>query len=301
MLLEDPSMGANQTITAIKGIRAGHWTDTVGKTGCTVILGPDEGMTASASFAGAAPGTRESTLLDPGKSVPKIHALMLTGGSAFGLAAADGVMRFLEEKGIGHPTPMALVPIVPAAVIYDLIVGDPKARPTADSGYAAAEAASDEPLESGLVGAGTGATAGKYGGPVPSGIGTSLVEYDGIRAGAVVVVNPVGDVYSQDGKLLAGYGDLEGFMKMARPEMSAANTVLSAVAFEAPLTKPQCRQLADSTQAAVARCIRPSHTPWDGDVSYVLSTALGPEAPLPMLAALGQEAVARAIENAVKR
>ncbi|MFH0882875.1 MAG: P1 family peptidase [bacterium] len=294
-------MSINRTITAIRGILAGHWTDPVGKTGCTVIIGPGGGMTASASFAGTAPGTRESILLDPGKSVPKIHALLLAGGSAFGLAAADGVMKFLAEKGIGHPTPAALVPIVPAAVIYDLLVGDPKARPTAESGYEAAKSASDAPLPSGLVGAGIGATAGKYGGPVPSGIGTSLVEFGEVRVGAVVVVNPVGDVYSQDGKLLAGHGNLEAFLKASRPEMSAGNTVLSAVAFEAPLTKAQCRLLADSTQAAVARCIRPSHTPWDGDVSFVLATGLGPDAPLPMLAALGQEAVAQAIENAVER
>jgi len=294
-------MSENQTITAIRGIRAGHWTDPTGKTGCTVILGPDEGMTASACFVGAAPGTRESILLDPGKSVPKINALLLTGGSAFGLAAADGVLRFLEEKGIGHLTPEARVPIVPAAVIYDLLVGDPKARPSAESGYEAAKAASDAPLPSGLVGIGTGATAGKYGNPVPTGIGTSLVEFEGVRVGAAAVVNPVGDIYSQDGKLLAGHGSLEAFLKASKPEMSSGNTVLSAVAFEAPLSKAECRLLADAIQAAVARCVRPSHTPWDGDAAYVLSTGLGPGAPLPALAALAQEAVARAIENAMVR
>jgi len=294
-------MSENRTITAIRGIKAGHWTNSEAMTGCTVILGPPEGMAASASFAGAGPGTREGILLDPGKSVPKVHAILLTGGSAFGLAAADGVMRFLEEQGIGHPTPVALVPLVPTAVIYDLILGDPKVRPTAESGYQAAVSASSNPLQQGLVGAGTGATAGKYGGPVPTGIGTSLVESGLLRVGAVAVVNPVGDVYTQKGELLAGYGDLEKFIAASRPEMSVENTVLVAVAVEAPLEKAQCKILADAAQAAVARCVRPSHTPWDGDSAFVVSTGLGPAASLPAISALVQEAVATAIENSVKR
>lgn len=289
-------MNENHTITAIKGIRAGHWTDAEGQTGCTVLLLPPEGAVTSASFFGPSPGTREGILLAPEKKVERVHAILLTGGSAFGLAAADGVVRWLEEHDIGHPTPVAKVPLVPAAVIYDLVMGDPKARPTADSGYAACEAASDAPLETGRVGAGTGASAGKYIKPVPAGLGSSMVEFEGVRVGAVAVVNPVGDVTTPEGKLLAGHGDRHAFLHAS---LQFGNTTLLAVAIEAPISKAQARQLADTAQSALARVIRPSHTIWDGDTAFLCSTGNGPAAAMPTLTLLVQDAVEQAVMNAV--
>ncbi|AEB12756.1 P1 family peptidase [Marinithermus hydrothermalis] len=285
----------NRTLTGIRGLRVGHWTDPVGRTGCTVILCPPEGCVASAAFVGPSPGTREAALLAPEKRVARIHALLLTGGSAFGLAAADGVVRFLEEQGVGHPTPAGPVPIVPAAVIYDLMLGDPKARPDAEAGYQAAARATDAPVAEGAVGAGAGASAGKYIAPVPTGLGSALVEHRGVRVGALAVVNPVGDVYSPDGRLLAGHGRREAFLEAA---LGFGHTTLLAVGVEAPIAKAEARQLADAAQGVLGRVIRPSHTPWDGDAAFVLATGRGPQAPLPLLAALVQEAVVEAVVRA---
>jgi len=289
-------MNENRTITAIRGIKAGHWTDHIGKTGCTVILCPPEGAVASASFFGPSPGTREGILLSPEKKVERIHALLLTGGSAFGLAAADGVVAWLEEQGIGHKTPAARVPIVPAAVIYDLLQGDPKARPNAESGRLACEAASSAPLQIGRVGAGTGASAGKYVAPVPTGLGSSLAEFEGARVGVVAVVNPVGDVTSPEGQIVAGHGDRDAFLHAT---IQFGNTTLLAVAIEAPISKCQARQLADTAQSALARVIRPSHTIWDGDSAFLLSTGNGPEASMATLSVLVQEAVEQAVVSAI--
>ncbi len=285
-------MSANHTITAIEGIRVGHWTDEEAQTGCTVLLGPEDGMVASASYMGPAPGTREGVLLAPEKKVPRIHGLLLSGGSAFGLAAATGVVRYLEEQGIGHQTPFAKVPLVPGAVIYDLVVGDPAIRPNEENGYAACMAASKSPVPTGRVGAGTGATAGKYKAPVPTGLGSALASYRQFGVGALAVVNPVGDIYDLAGNLVAGHGDREAYLEAS---LGFGNTTLVAVAVDAPLTKCECRLLADSAQAAIARVIRPSHSPWDGDSCFVLSTGTGEKAPLPTLSALVQEAVIEAI------
>lgn len=290
----------NRTLTAIPGFRVGHWTDPVGQTGCTVILGPPEGMLASASFLGPSPGTREGILLSPDKKIERVHALLLTGGSAFGLAAATGVVRFLEERGVGHPTPAAKVPLVPAAVIYDLLVGDAGARPNDASGYAAAQAASGAAVETGLVGAGTGATVGKYLGPEQQssgGLGSSLVERAGVRVGCVAVVNPFGDVVGPAGELLAGPGT--GIQAPSAPPMDITNTTLLALATEHALTKPEARRLADAAQAALARVIRPSHTPFDGDSAFVLSTGVRERADPLLLAALVQDAVVGAVWSAL--
>jgi L-aminopeptidase/D-esterase-like protein len=290
------SVVENRSLTAIEGLRVGHYTDSVGMTGCTVVLCPHEGCVASASFLGPSPGTREGILLSPEKKVERIHALLFTGGSAFGLGAADGVMRWLEERGIGHPTRHGPVPIVPAAVIYDLVIGDPKARPGPEAGYAAAAAANSDPVNMGAVGAGRGATAGKYLRPVPSGLGSALVEHRGFRVGALAVVNPVGDVHDLSGRLILGHGLPKAAFDM---ELPLENTTLLAVGIEAPITKSLARQLAEAGHDGIARVIRPSHTPWDGDAIFVLSTGRGTEAPASLLSMLVQQAVSEAIVAAV--
>lgn len=285
----------NDTLTAVAGLRVGHWTHPDARTGVTAVLCPEEGCVASASFAGPSPGTREAALLAPEKRVERVHALVFTGGSAFGLAAADGVVRFLHERGVGHPTRMGPVPIVPAAVIYDLLVGEP-VWPGPQEGYAAAASASADPVASGPVGAGAGATAGKYKTPVPTGLGSALARWRDLCVGALAVVNPVGDVYEPGGRMLAGHGDREAWMR-AEPR-PAENTTLVALATDAPISKREARMLAEAGQAALARAIRPSHTPWDGDAVFVLATGRGSPAPLAALAALVQEAAVAAVLRA---
>lgn len=289
----------NQTLTALEGFSVGHWTDPVGQTGCTVILGPAEGFLASASFLGPSPGNREGILLSPEKRVERVHALLFTGGSAFGLGAAEGVVRYLEERGTGYLTPAGRVPIVPAAVIFDLMAGNPKARPGPENGYAAAWAASRDPVPMGRVGAGAGAMVGKYLGyglSSPGGLGSALVEQSGVRVGALAVVNPAGDVYDLEGCLRAGPGRFDQYQPV---DLYGQNTTLVAVGLEVALSKSEARMLADAAQTALARVIRPSHTPVDGDSVFVLSTTCRPAADLMLLTALAQEAVARAIVNAV--
>lgn len=292
---------SNPTLTAVPGFRVGHWTDPVGRTGCTVILCPDAGAVASASFLGPSPGTREGVLLAPEKKVERVHALLLTGGSAFGLAAATGVVRVLEERGVGHETPWARVPIVPAAVIYDLGVGDPGARPGEREGAAAARAASSAPVPRGRVGAGTGATAGKYHGPalsVPGGLGSAALERHGVRVGALAVVNPIGDVLDERGGVLAGPGVGPGAAAFVPGDVES--TTLVAVVTEHILTKNDARRLADAAQAALGRVIHPSHTFWDGDSAFVLSSCAAPPADPLLLGALVQEAVCAAVRDAVR-
>ena len=292
-------MSQNTTLTAVPGFRVGHWTNAAARTGCTALLCPPEGAVASASFIGPSPGTREGVLLSPEKSVERIHGLLFTGGSAFGLAAAAGVMRVLEERGIGHQTPWARVPIVPAAVIYDLGVGDPQVRPDEAAGEAAARAASSAPVQRGLVGAGTGATAGKYlGGGVPGGLGSVALERHGVRVGALAVVNPVGDVLDERGNVLAGPGT--GPEPVAFAPGAVENTTLVAVVTEHTLTKAECRRLADAAQTALARVIHPSHTAWDGDSAFMLSACTRPAADPLLLGTLVQEAVCAAVRDAVR-
>jgi len=279
-------------LTDLEGFTVGVWTNERAQTGVTVVRCPPEGCLASASFLGPAPGTREAALLAPEKPVERVHALVFTGGSALGLASAAGVARRLAEEGIGHPTRIRPIPIVPAAVIYDLLLGEPT-WPDADAGYRAAADASRAPVPEGPVGAGAGASAGKYRTPVPTGQGSARVEAGGVQVAALAVVNPVGDVYDLKGRLLAGHGEPRPFLPSP-----LENTTLVAVGLEAPLTKPQAKLLADAGQAAIGRVVRPSHTPWDGDSVFVLSTGRGRAAPLGLLTALVQEAVAAAIIRA---
>jgi len=257
-------------ITRVQGIRVGHVTDPVGLTGCTVVLCPP-GTVGSGEIRGGAPGTRETDLLRPGMLVEEVHAVLLTGGSAFGLAAADGVVRFLEERGVGFDAEVARVPIVPAAVLFDLGVGDPAARPDAGAGYQACRDASEEVPE-GSVGAGTGATVAKVRGlsrAVKGGIGTAAEEVDGLVVGALFAVNALGEIVDDDGQVLVGARGEAGDDEV--PPLFG-NTTIGVVATNARLSKERAHLLALAGQDGVARAIRPSHTIWDGDAVFTLAT-----------------------------
>jgi L-aminopeptidase/D-esterase-like protein len=288
-------------ITDVPGIRVGHWTDDVGLTGCTVVLLPDTGAVASADVRGAAPGTRETELLQPGRLVERVHALVLAGGSAFGLAAADGVMAHLADRGAGFRAGPALVPIVPASVVFDLGVGDVRAHPDADSGrHACVDAEAGSPCGSGRYGAGTGATVGKLRGPehaLPGGLGTASRPLPGGGTlGALAVVNAVGDVVADDGAVLAGVGPLDTVV----PPEWGQNTTLAVVATDVALTKAQAHRLATIGHDGLAQAIRPVHTSYDGDAVFVVSTGDAEEHMLTLEVA-AVEVVARAIRSAVSR
>lgn len=291
----------NHTLTAVAGLRVGHWTHDSGTTGCTVVLCPEEGCVASGSVLGAAPASRESQLLAPEKSVSVVHAVVLSGGSAFGLATAHGVMRWLEEHGRGLQTHTGRVPIVPAACLYDLGIAGPGVRPDDEAGFAATDAASDAPVVRGRVGAGAGATAGKYFGyarAVRTGLGSAAMRFDGVDVAAVAVPNPVlGDIWSMGGeRVVAGHGvPPEEIAGRASGIDRRENTTLVVVATDARLSKAQCASLAASGHAGIARVTRPSHTPFDGDTVFVLSTGRGPEVTLDGLSVIVQEVVALAV------
>jgi L-aminopeptidase/D-esterase-like protein len=291
---------ADLTIRDVPGIRVGHWTDAARRTGCTVILPPDAGAVAGVDVRGSAPGTRETDLLRPTALVERINAICLAGGSAFGLAAADGVMRRLAERGVGFATAVRPVPIVPAAILFDLGVGDPDAYPDADAGHAAtlAAEANDGPLE-GPVGAGNGATVAKLAGQDGShaaGVGSAARRLpDGATIGALVVNNALGDIYARDGRpLVTAAGG-----RMPPPAM---NTTLVVVATDAALDRAQCRKLAEMAHDALAIGIRPTHTMFDGDVAFALSTGDGTRMAAEGLFSLGVaavDAVGEAIERSV--
>ena len=293
-------MPEHLTLRDVPGLRVGHWTDATGLTGCTVVLAPDAGAVAGVDVRGSAPGTRETDLLRPTALVERIHAICLAGGSAFGLAAADGVMRRLAERGIGFATGVRPVPIVPAAILFDLGVGDPLAAPDADAGYAATIAAegNDGPLE-GRIGAGTGATVAKMAGPQdakPGGIGSAGRRLaDGSTVGALVVNNALGDIHARDGTpLVRATGT-------PRPP-AAGNTTLVVVGTDANLDRAQCRKLAELGHDALAIGIRPAHTLFDGDVVFTMSTGDGSRLPPEAFTVLGVaavDAVGEAIERSV--
>ena len=293
-------------ITDVPGVRVGHWGDVTARTGCTVVLLPDEGAVTSVDVRGAAPGTRETDLLAPDNQVQVAHALLLTGGSAFGLAAADGVMAFLEDRGIGVPTPAGLVPIVPAAVLYDLAVGRADVRPGPGEGRIAAEAAlAGQPCGAGVLGAGTGATVGKvFGSPVPGGLGTASVALPGGgTVGALVAVNAVGDVVDGDGSLLAGDGTVDRLLSEVPPAPPVGSaTTLAVVATDVALTKTQAHRLAVVAHDGLAQAIRPVHTAYDGDTVFATSTgSVVPADPsLLTLQTAAVVAVAAAIRRAVR-
>lgn len=264
------------TLGDVAGLRVGHATNESAVTGCTVVLAM-EGAVAGVDVRGAAPGTRETDLLRPGSLVERIHAVCLAGGSAFGLAAADGVMGWLAERGIGFPTEGGPVPIVPAAILYDLGIGRSDVRPTADDGRAACDAAErgDGPHE-GSIGAGTGATVAKLGGPDAirmGGVGMAGRRLaDGHVLAAMAVCNALGSVVARDGRVLAGPQPRE--LPSATPA-HLEHTTLAVIATDADLDRSQCRRLAELGHDALARSIVPVHTLYDGDTVFALSTGSG--------------------------
>ena len=303
-------------ITQVRGLEVGQFTDPRRPTGCSVVIART-GAVGGVDVRGAAPGTRETDLLDPANLVGVVHAVLLTGGSAWGLDAAGGVMRWLEEEGVGlyvGSAPGQVVPIVPAAVLFDLHVGDARIRPDAAAGYAACQAAGDE-IAQGNAGAGAGATVGKlFGMPyaMKGGIGTASVTVDGVTVGALIAVNALGDVVdpaagtpiagarTEDGQQLRGSvaAALAGDKPLAL--LAGANTTIGVVATDAPLTKAQCQRLAGAGHDGLARAIRPVHTMSDGDTLFALSTGMAGALDFNVLCTMAGEAVARACVNAVQ-
>lgn len=296
---------ANDTLTAVTGVRVGHWSDAHARTGCTVVLLPEGGAVTSGLALGTGPGTREYALLDPEKSVQRAHALLLTGGSAFGLDAASGVVRVLEARGEGFASPVARVPIVPAAVLFDLAVGSAHVRPDAEAGAAAAEAAHDGPVEMGAVGVGTGATVGSLHGPdraVPSGVGSAVLRVGDATVGAVAVSNAGGSLIDpRDGSTVAGRRFTAADAQTAFERATAGtNTTLVVVATDALLDKAGCRALATAAHVGIAHVTRPSHTAYDGDTCFVSATGAAGPAPVGVLGVAVQEVVAEAILRGVR-
>jgi L-aminopeptidase/D-esterase-like protein len=263
-------------ITDIPGIRVGHDTNLEAGTGCTVIL-CDTPATGGVDVRGGAPATRETDLLRPMHLVEGVNAILLTGGSAFGLDAAGGVMRYLEERGVGYDTGVTRVPIVPAAAIFDLAIGSAAVRPDAAAGYRACERASSDVVAQGTVGAGTGATVGKMAGPafmMKGGLGSaSMMLSDGSIVGAIVIVNALGDIVDpQTQQMIAGARNPDGYgFLTANP---FGNTTIALVATSAALTREQANKLAQMAHDGMAQAIRPAHTMFDGDTVFAL--ALGP-------------------------
>jgi len=317
----------NNSITCLSGISVGHFTDTRRPTGCTVVLCP-HGVVAGVDVRGAAPGTRDTDTLSPSNTVQKVHAIVLSGGSAFGLDAAGGVMRWLEERGHGLKVGPSIVPIVPAAVIFDLWVDDfsntgphtpplARVRPDAEAGYTACLMANSHPVAQGNVGAGSGATVGKLNGPdcsMKGGIGSARLSVGGVTVAALVVCNALGDVIDPlSGQLLAGarvspqshdlldirQAQLNGH-RIAQPQ-TGSNTTIGVVATDAALTKPQAHRLAQVAHDGLARSIRPVHSPMDGDTLFALGTGTSEQATdMMLLSTLAAEVTAMAVVNAVR-
>jgi L-aminopeptidase/D-esterase-like protein len=301
-------------ITDVSGIKVGHYTDQKAATGCTVVL-CEQGAVAGVDVSGSSPGTRETDLLRPGNLVERVQAIVLSGGSAFGLDAASGVMRYLEEQGFGYETSAGKVPIVPAAIIYDLNIGDSKIRPGANEGYQACLAAGDGKVAEGCVGAGSGATVGKILGlerAVKSGLGTASQRIAGdVVVAALVVVNAVGDVIEPGtGKILAGprRPDGRGFLSTSQLWKGAFkevvppfNTVIGVVATDAKISTTEANRLAHVAQVGIARTIDPCHTMYDGDALFTLSLGereADPSALGAVAAGVVAEAIVRAIQKA---
>lgn len=295
----------------LAGLKIGHATNYQFHTGCTVFLCP-ENTVGSADHRGPAPGSREAALLQIDKPVEHVNAVVLTGGSAFGLATADGVMRYLGERGIGHWTPIRPIPIVPTAVVYDLFFSGGQVFPDADMGYAACEAARPSDIPQGNVGAGAGVTVGKWGGfegPMKGGFGLASTEVDGTVIGAAAVVNAVGDVVNADGTVLAGARKKEGGWLVEenpnrkfpdRPPAQLTNTTLVVVWTNGRFSKVEVNRLAQRAHDGLAIAIRPVHTTHDGDTAFALATGQV-EASFDVVANTAVDIVAEAIRNAVRQ
>lgn len=282
--------------------RGGHWTNAEDATGCTVLLAP-AGSVTGGEVRGGGPGTRESDLLSPATSTEGPQAVVFTGGSALGLAACEGVTAWMAERRMGHPTPAGPIPLVFGAVLYDLMVGSASAFPDASAGRAACEAFAGD-LETGRVGAGTGATAGKLLGPehiVRTGLGAARTETaDGATLVAVAVANPVGDIVDADGTILAGIGAIERLRSgdVVRPPLRT-NTTLACVMTDALLTKTDAWNVARAAGQGIAHSVRPSATPHDGDLTVCMASGDVPT-DLFALGALAAEAVAEAVRDAAR-
>jgi L-aminopeptidase/D-esterase-like protein len=309
-------MMMNQTLTDVPGVRVGHQTHLEGATGCTVVLCPP-GTVGGVDQRGGAPGTRETDLLRPMHLVETVNAIVLSGGSAYGLATADGVMRYLEEQQTGFEAGGGfLVPIVPAAILYDLDIGTPGIRPDAVMGYAAAASASTEPVAQGSVGAGAGCRIGMMMGSefaTKGGIGSASIDLgDGLVVAALVAVNAFGDIMDERGAIIAGLrqppdgSTFAGMMNVMRSMVgmvdmprSRENTVIGVVATNARLTKEGANKIAQMAHDGLARAVRPAHTLFDGDILFTLATGQIP-ANVNAIGAFATEAVAEAIRNGVR-
>jgi L-aminopeptidase/D-esterase-like protein len=301
----------------VPGVLVGHAQDLNGLTGCTAIICP-ENTIGGVDQRGGAPGTRETDLLHPMRIVQTVDAILLSGGSAFGLAAADGVMRWLEEQGRGYQTTVARVPIVPAAILFDLDVGSPRVRPNADMGYMACQTASSRAVYQGCVGAGTGAKIGSIMGimrATKGGIGSASVHLgEGLVVAALIAVNTVGDVVDEQGKIMAGLrnspdsreftGTLNFLRELAAaqiktPITGGTNTAIGVVATNAKLDKEDTNKVAQMAHDGLAQAVRPAHTPFDGDTIFSLSTGELP-ANVGVIGAFAAEVVAEAVRNAAR-
>jgi L-aminopeptidase/D-esterase-like protein len=309
----------SSSITDVAGIEVGHDTDARRPTGCTVVIAR-QGAVAGVDVRGAAPGTRETDLLEPGNLVEKVHAIMLAGGSAWGLDAASGAMQWLEQQGIGFDIRVGKLPIVPAAVLFDMLVGDSRIRPDAASGYRACAQASSRAPQEGNVGAGSGAVVGKLFGierAMKGGIGSASVTVDGVTVGALIACNALGDVIDPDtGAVLAGARVVPGNAKAGhklldtrrailrgqapKPLLPGTNTTIGVIATDAVITKLQARKLAQMGHDGLARSINPVHTMSDGDTLFALGTGLAAKSPgMMVLGTMAAEATARAVVRAV--
>jgi L-aminopeptidase/D-esterase-like protein len=304
------------TFGEIPGLRVGHAQDFEAATGCTVVLTP-AGAVCGVDQRGGAPGTRETDLLRPMHLVEQVHAVLLTGGSAFGLAAAEGVVRWLEEHNIGFEVGVARVPIVPAAVLFDLTVGRADLRPDVAMGYAACQdAVSGSGADQlGTIGAGTGASVGNILGPsarMKGGLGAAVIElHQNLWVGALFAVNCFGDVIDpQSGQILAGvrklpegtFADTMQLLKeMPQNFASPGNTVIGVVATNAGLSKEAANKVAQMAHDGLARTVRPAHTMFDGDTIFALGTGQGPAADVNLIGAFAAEATAQAIVQAVQQ
>ncbi len=305
----------HDAITDVAGLAVGHFTHRARATGCSVVLCP-AGAVAGVDVRGGAPGTRETALLAPGNLIDRVHAVLLTGGSAFGLDAAGGVMRWLEERGHGFAVGKACVPIVPAAVLFDLWHGDLSIRPDATAGYAACAAAAQDQPAQGNVGAGAGAAVGQLFGierAMKGGIGSASIRVGGVTVAALVAVNATGDVIDPaDGAVLAGARTaadsrhlVHSAAALARGELpqrlqAGMATTIGVVATDAVLDKAQCRKLAGMAHDGLARCIDPIHTAYDGDTLFALATGSSTTpGNLTLIGALAAAVTARAVINAI--
>jgi L-aminopeptidase/D-esterase-like protein len=302
-------------ITFVAGLEVGHFTDPRRPTGCTVVIAR-QGAVAGVDVRGAAPGTRETDLLAPTNLVDRVHAIVLAGGSAWGLEAATGAVRWLEEQGVGMPVGPARLPIVPAAVLFDLLVGDSAIRPDAEAGYRACQAASPLAPAEGNVGAGAGAVVGKIfgiGRAMKGGIGWASVTVDGVTVAALIACNALGDVIDPDtAQPIAGARSIDGRRLLdsrrallageaPQPLLAGTNTTIGVIATDALVTKAQATRLAQMGHDGLARSINPVHTMSDGDTLFALGTgASGKRLGMMTLGTMAAEATARAVVRAVR-